>query len=125
MAGVRDRRKSCTPFAVACNLTRKRNPVGPYRIPMPRVLGGEALSHKRGTPIWQVTIMSVQDVTSCAPLAVDCNRTSIVLTSPALESPGKKTFSVVALSLAAPLTFALEYDPVTPKPESRIPQPGT
>jgi hypothetical protein len=67
-----------------------------------------------------VAIISVTDVKSCAPLAVDCNRTSIVLASPALESPGAKTFSVAAPSLASPLSFAMEYVPVTrsPKPKS-------
>jgi hypothetical protein len=35
--------------------TRKRNPLGPYRKPMPRVLGGVlgvwAFSYGRGTPV--------------------------------------------------------------------------
>ena len=33
------------------SLTRKRAPLGPYCRPMPRVLGGWAFSHGRGTPV--------------------------------------------------------------------------
>ena len=33
------------------SLTGKRTPLGPYRRPMPRVLGGWAFSHERDTPV--------------------------------------------------------------------------
>ena len=33
------------------SLTRKFTPLGPYRRPMPRVLGGRAVSYERGTPV--------------------------------------------------------------------------
>ena len=33
------------------SLTRKRTPLGPYRRPMPRVLGGWVVSYERGTPV--------------------------------------------------------------------------
>ena len=33
------------------SLTRKLTPLGPYRRPMPRVLGGWAFSYERGTPV--------------------------------------------------------------------------
>ena len=33
------------------SLTGKRNPLGPYRRPVPRVLGGWAFSYGRGTPV--------------------------------------------------------------------------
>jgi len=33
------------------SLTRKRTPLGHYRRPMPSVLGGLAVSYKRGTPV--------------------------------------------------------------------------
>ena len=33
------------------SLARKRTPLGPYRRPMPRVLGGWAFSYGRGTPV--------------------------------------------------------------------------
>ena len=33
---------------------RKRTPTGPYRRPMPRVLGGWAFPYGRGTPVWRL-----------------------------------------------------------------------
>ena len=36
------------------SLIRKRTPLGPYRMPMPRILGefgGGAFSYERGTPV--------------------------------------------------------------------------
>ena len=33
------------------SLTRKRTTLGPYRRPMPRVLGGWAFSYERGAPV--------------------------------------------------------------------------
>jgi len=32
-------------------LIRNHHPLGPYRRPMPRVLGGWAFSYERGTPV--------------------------------------------------------------------------
>ena len=44
------KRKMCR----ATSLKRKRTPLGPYRTPMPGVLGGWTLSYERGTPVFKL-----------------------------------------------------------------------
>jgi len=41
---------------MATSLVRNRHPVGPHSRPMPRVLGGWAVSYERGTPVTQSTL---------------------------------------------------------------------
>ena len=43
--------KTTPPRYRGTSLTRKHSPLGPYRRPMPRVLGGWAFSYGRGTPV--------------------------------------------------------------------------
>ena len=38
------------------SLIRKHTPLGPYRRPMPRVLGGWAFSYGRGTPVTALSV---------------------------------------------------------------------
>ena len=58
-----------------------------------------------------IDVMEVTHLVKCTSLSIDCNRTRVTILAPALDSPGRKEFSLSAPGLDDNLVFTVTYSP--------------